>query len=186
MALPPLTLRATKGAALNADEFDDNHLRHEERIDGIIADPPDAVTITNVEQNGTVITFHLSEGGPFDVTLPQSAPSAPVRATVTASTFAPALTDSGLWVPVDNAAGCTVLLPLVSEVPFPVRTTMMFDQVGAGPVIFAEETDGPQLLYPSTAAPETAERYAVVGVKMVATDVWRLFGDLALVDEETA
>lgn len=182
MALPPLTLRATKGAALTADEFDDNHLRHEQRVDGIEASLPAAIAPTNVVQNGHIVTFHFSDGSSWPVTLPQAAPSAPVRATVTAATFTPALTDSGLWIPINHAAGCVVSLPLAADVAFPIRTTMMFDQTGAGAITFSEATDDPTILYPNTALPQTAEQYAVVGVKLVAADTWRLFGDMAALE----
>jgi hypothetical protein len=170
MALPNLTLRSVKGGNLTAEEFDNNHLRHEQRIDEAEANPT-VVSPTNVTEAGGVLTFHFSNNDSFPVPVPNPAPAAPLRAAVTGDTFTPALADSNRYIRCTNAGGCVVTIPPNAAVAFPLATELNFRQAGDGGLVFVEG-DGVTINPLGDFPTETDIKGATVTLKKVATNEW--------------
>lgn len=180
MPVPPLVLRSVKGSNLDADDCDNNNLRHEGRIDEILANPPSPIEISNITQSGTQLTFWLENGdhfGPF--TLPQANFRPSVVATISASTHAPALGDANCYKRCTNAGGCVVTVPLNADVPYPVDSELGYLQADDGPVTFEVSTDGPTINIPPGYLAKTAQKGALVTLKKVGEDEWDVGGWLA-------
>ncbi len=100
--------------------------------------------------------------------------------TVTDSTTARtlALADATKWIRCTNVAGITITLPQDSDVAFVVGTVVTFEQTQTGVVTFVAGA-GATMNKPSTHDANTNNQWSVVQVKLVATDTWIVFGNLA-------
>jgi hypothetical protein len=184
MALPNLTLRSVKGGNLTAEEFDNNHQRHEQRIDEVEANPT-VVSPTNVTEAAGVLTFHFSNNDSFPVAVPNPAPASPV-VTVADSVYTFALEHANRYLRFTNESGCGVIVPDNASTAIPVGTEFHAIQAGPQPVSFVG--DGlAEINHDVAMSPQTRAQFAVVTIKKVDTDEWDLFGALAeFVEEETS
>lgn len=186
MALPPLTLRSEKGSRLNVQEFDDNHRRHEQRIDTLESATPEAMPPSNMTVVGSQWTIHYPSVsfGPF--TLPQLPFVPSVVGVISTETHTPVLSDANTYKRCTHTSGCLVMVPTNDEVPFPINTELGYRQtVETGPVSFDAPTDVlihdvPGFLHRS------AQKGATVVLKKVATNEWEVTGWLAPGEVETA
>jgi hypothetical protein len=184
MALPNLTLRSVKGGNLTAEEFDNNHQRHEQRIDEVEANPT-VVSPTDVTEGGGVLTFHFSDNSSFPVTVPNPTPAAPVVVTDD-FLFEPTVADGNRYHVCTNAGGCNVLFTEANLAAAAIGTEWHFEQDSLDPVIVA--ADGAvNLRHRDVDAPQSSGRYAVITCKKVADNQLTIFGDLdESVEEETS
>ena len=88
------------------------------------------------------------------------------------------LGDAGAYIRCTGATTVTVTVPPNTDVPFPIGSTVVIEQAGAGEVAIAEGS-GVTINFPSTAIAETAGQFAVVQAVKIAADEWTLFGNLA-------
>jgi len=95
----------------------------------------------------------------------------------TGTTYTLALTDAGKGIEAANASAITITVPPNSSVAFPVGTVITVAQADAGQVTISP---GSGVTLKSVAAtPQTRAQEAVLSLWKVATDTWRVFGDLA-------
>lgn len=87
------------------------------------------------------------------------------------------LTDAGKLITVTNAAGKTITIPKAATVAFATGTVIGISQTGAGQVTVAAGST--VTLHSHTAKFHTAAQYAVVWLRKMATNTWRLYGDIA-------
>lgn len=169
-----------KGAPLTSPEIDTNFWDLVERIDVVEDNPATPNEIINVELIGTQLTFEMADGtiwGPF--TIPSNTQyNATEVATVTGTTYTPAMADQQKYLRCTNAGGCTVIVPANASIAFPVKSEITFRQCGAGQVSFAVAS-GVVLNGVSGFLDKTAGEGASVMIKKVAADEWDLIGLLA-------
>jgi hypothetical protein len=171
-----------KGGPLTATEFDVNTFTLKSLIDALVADPPGVVTVTNVSATGSQVTFSFSDSSEFTVTVPTATTPVPAPViTRTGSTLTPAIGDANRYIRLTNAGGCTVSIPTNAGVGFPIGTELHFRQAG-GPIGFFG-VFGVTINTPEGFSPATERDHATVTIKKVATDVWDLFGLLAVTPE---
>lgn len=139
MALPPLVLRSVKGSNLDADECDGNNLRHEQRIDDIIANPPEPIEISNVTAAGTQLTVWKADGSSYTVTIPLAAFRPSVGAEVTGATHSVVGGNANSFLYLSNAGGCAVTFDDDDALAVDQEVTFYCDT--DGPVMFDSSTD---------------------------------------------
>jgi hypothetical protein len=89
-----------------------------------------------------------------------------------------ALADANKFLDSSSASAITFTIPLNATVAFPLNTEIAFSAAGAGQVTVAG-TGGVTLQIPSGLTARTRIQYSVIRVKKIATDTWRVFGDLS-------
>lgn len=94
------------------------------------------------------------------------------------SSYTLVLTDAGGYVSVSNATANTLTVPPNSSVAYPIGTIITFDQGGAGQCTITPGS-GVSLNSPYGAL-KTNIQYSPVTLLKVATDTWRVWGDLTL------
>lgn len=94
----------------------------------------------------------------------------------TGTTYTPVLGDANNVVQLTNASAITLTVPPNSSVAFPVGTFIEIHQGGAGSVTVAAGTG--VTIQARGARDETAGQFAIAGLRKVASDTWRLTGDL--------
>ena len=99
--------------------------------------------------------------------------------TVSATSYTPVLGDAGKMLECTNAAGCAVTLPPNGSVAYPVGTVLHVAQDAAGQVSFVAGS-GVTFKHNPAFALATAAQNAVVSAAKVATNTWRIFGDMEL------
>ena len=99
--------------------------------------------------------------------------------TVSGTTYTPVLGDAGKMLEFTNAAGCAVTIPPNGSVGYPIGTVIHFAQDAAGQVTFIP---GSGVTFKVNAAfvLGTAGQHSVVSAAKVATNTWRIFGDMEL------
>ena len=95
----------------------------------------------------------------------------------TGTSYTFVLGDANSVVEFDNAAAITATIPPNSSAAFPVGTFIELHQVDAGVVTVAAGS-GVTLLSRGSLV-DLAGQEAVAGIRKVATDTWRLTGDIA-------
>jgi hypothetical protein len=89
-----------------------------------------------------------------------------------------AIGDAGGFLDLSNASAAAYTIPANATVAFPVGTEISASQGGAGQVSFAA-AGGVTIQTPSGATgPKTRVQYSVITAKKIATNTWRVFGDL--------
>lgn len=171
---------AGKGSNLTAAEVDGNFYAIDQAFAALDADPPTAVSISNVTQSGSNITVWLSDGssfGPFP--LPTASPLIPVK-TIADDEYTLLLADRGNYIRCtaeNTGGGCVVNVPSDGELLFPTGTEFYFRQVG-GAISFECGTD--TVIHGVTGfLNETGGQGATAMLKKVAADEWDLCGLLA-------
>jgi hypothetical protein len=87
------------------------------------------------------------------------------------------LTDKGKDIRCTSSSATTVTVPPNSSVAFPIGSVVTLTQAGTGQVSVAEGS-GVTVNFAASLTATTAEQFAVVQIKKVATDEWDLFGHL--------
>jgi hypothetical protein len=107
--------------------------------------------------------------------LPADAGAADINAQV-GTTYTLALSDAENIVELTNAAAITLTIPANATVAFPVGTVIELHQGGAGTVTVAAA--GGVTLQSRGGAEDLAGQHAIAAVRKVATNTWRLTGDI--------
>ncbi len=92
--------------------------------------------------------------------------------------FTLAITDAGNYIRVSKATDVNVTVPKSTTVDFPVGTTVVFEQVGAGKAVLTPAVDV-TINVLSTKGLNTAGTSAVATLVKVDVDTWVAYGDLA-------
>lgn len=95
----------------------------------------------------------------------------------TGTTYTLALGDANNIVTLSNASAITLTIPTNASVAFAVGTVIEIHQIGAGVVTIDPDT-GVTLLSRDS-LDETAGQEAVCAIRKMATNTWRLTGDIA-------
>jgi hypothetical protein len=98
-------------------------------------------------------------------------------ASQSANTKTLALTDNGSYVRCSNTTTMTVTIPANATVAFPTGAEMVFFQVGAGNVQFANAAG--VTLNSKESLVNLTGQYSAATLKKIATNTWDLIGDLA-------
>jgi hypothetical protein len=98
----------------------------------------------------------------------------------TGTTYTLVLGDAQKMVELTNASAITLTVPLNSTVAYPINTVVHLAQGGAGQVTIAA-TGGVTIKKSALVNAKLAGQESVCSLAKVATDTWRLFGDLELV-----
>jgi hypothetical protein len=98
-------------------------------------------------------------------------------ASQSANTKTLALTDNGSYVRCSNSTTMTVTIPANATVAFPTGAEMVFFQVGAGNVQFANAAG--VTLNSKESLVNLTGQYSAATLKKIATNTWDLIGDLA-------
>lgn len=96
--------------------------------------------------------------------------------TVSSTTYTVALADPGKVKQMDNASAIAVTVPTNASAAIPVGSHVDFVQAGAGRVTFAGDTG---VTVPATPGLTTRTQGSACSLLKVATNTWRLIGDLA-------
>lgn len=88
-----------------------------------------------------------------------------------------ALTDANKIVTITNENAVTLTVPLNSSVAFPVNTTIMIAQLGAGQVTITPATVG-VTIHSYDSALKIVGQYASCSLIKLATDTWLCVGNL--------
>jgi hypothetical protein len=97
--------------------------------------------------------------------------------TQTGTTYTLALADGGKLVTLSNASAVTLTVPTNASVAFPVGTSVLLAQLGAGQVTVAPA--GGVTVNSRGAALKIAGQYGAATLVKTATDTWFLTGDTA-------
>lgn len=169
-----------KGGPLTIAEADGNNYHHDQRIQNLIDNPPDANNVQSITQDGALIYFNMDNG---DVHGPFTLPTAPPRATgvqaVAGATHTPTVANANTYFRCTNATACAVTIPLNSTQAFPTGTELHYCQAAAGPVSVAGAV-GVTINKRADRNAATDTQGAVFTLKKVDVNVWDLFGDLAV------
>jgi len=92
------------------------------------------------------------------------------------TTYTLALSDAGNIIDFNNASPVTVTIPLNATVAFPSGTQIDVMQAGAGKVTFSAA--GGVTIQSAGGNKSLGGQYAAASLVKIATDVWRLFGNL--------
>lgn len=127
---------------------------------------------TNISLDTTTDTDRIIINGPSvpDTTI------IPINSQ-TGTAYTLALTDKGLCVEMNNAAANTLTIPPNSSVAFPVGTTILIRQEGAGNTTIAAGS-GVTIRNPHGTL-KIAKQYATVSIHQRATDEWCIDGNMA-------
>lgn len=171
---------AGKGGPLTVAEADNNIYTLKQAIDAIAADVPDANNIIGFTQSGPLLTLTLSNGdelGP--ITLPVAPYAPPNIVTVSTATFAPTISAVNTFTECTNVTECVVTIPTTTTVAFAIGTELHFAQAAAGPVVI-EGAVGVTIVKRADRDASTDAVGAVLTAKKIASNTWRIFGDLAV------
>lgn len=91
-----------------------------------------------------------------------------------------ALDHANAWLELSHTAAITVTVPKNVDVAYPVPTSIFGAQAGVGAASFVGDT-GVTILVADTQEATTACQGAVWELQKIATNTWRLFGNLAAV-----
>lgn len=95
---------------------------------------------------------------------------------ISGTTYTLVLSDDGLWKSCTNGSAVTLTIPPNSSVGFPLYSSVIIEQAGAGTVTI---TAGAGVTIQSAGSlVNTNGQYAVVQIFQKSTDVWSLFGNL--------
>lgn len=97
--------------------------------------------------------------------------------TQSGTTYTFAIGDANNWVEFSNASAITVTIPTNASVAFPIWTTIDFAQAGTG-VVTIVAAGGVTPLSAGTLF-NTNGQNAVAGITKIATNTWRVYGNLA-------
>jgi hypothetical protein len=170
---------AGKGSNLTAIEFDTNIWTLHGRIDALETTPPTPNEIANIELRGTslfVIMDDATEFGGFEMPRPPARPS--VVQNISGVSHNVVLADEFAYFRASNAAGCSLVLDLYSNIEFQVDSEISIRSGTAGPVVIVPPV-GVTLNIPPGFVAQCAQQGAVMTVKNVAVDEWDVFGWLA-------
>lgn len=95
----------------------------------------------------------------------------------TGTTYSLVLTDAGKHVGLSNAAAITLTVPTNASVAFPVGTTILLEQVGAGQVTITPA--GGVTIHSAGGKLKTSAQYAVASLVKRDTNTWLAFGNLS-------
>ena len=95
----------------------------------------------------------------------------------TGTTYTLVLADQGKLVTLSNASAITCTVPPNSSVAFPVGAVVRLVQIGAGQVTVAQ---GSGVTVSATPTLKARTQYSGLELIKVGTDLWYLFGDLAV------
>lgn len=167
---------AGKGANLTPAEVDGNFYDHAGRIANLEGNPPSAINVSHLVQNGNLVTIYKSDGSTLGtITLPRATP--PVVQNKTVTTWTPTLDDRNTYTRFANA--CVISLPLNASVAFAAGDELHICQRSAGAVQIEQWSGGPNIYYPIGFLPATDRRGAVMTAKYLGSDEWDVFGMLA-------
>lgn len=173
---------AGKGGPLTSAEIDGNFYDLAQQIAAVVADVPSPVEITGFSVAGTQFTVQMSDGtelGPY--TLPKQTVAPPTVTTMADATMTLGVTSPDKFYLVTNPSGCAVTFPPNADAVIAVGSEVHFSQEdSAGPITFLAGT-GVTLKKRADREAATDAAGAVVTAKKIATNVWRIFGDLAVV-----
>lgn len=93
----------------------------------------------------------------------------------TGTTYTLVLADAAKLVTLSNAAAIALTVPTNASVAFPVGTSIVLQQLGAGQVTVG----GGGITFQSTPTLKTRAQFSVIQLIKVATDTWIVAGDLA-------
>jgi hypothetical protein len=96
--------------------------------------------------------------------------------TVSGTSDTPTIADTNGVIEFTNAGAITLTIPPNASVAFPVGTFIEIHQAGGGAVTPTPDTG--VTLQVRTGFSETAGQYAIAAIRKVATNTWRLTGDL--------
>lgn len=121
--------------------------------------------------------FKIGNGSSAWTSLPYAGGPAPV-VTVSGTTQTPTTVQAGSYFVCTNASGCTVTVPTNAAQPFPIGTTLTYEQNHATGEVDINPDTGVTLNVAASRLSNTAEQYAVAQLIKVGTDAWTLFGNL--------
>ncbi len=97
--------------------------------------------------------------------------------TQTGTSYTWAIGDANSYIQYTNGAAVTQTIPTNASVPFPIGTSIAFEQNGAG--VVTTVAAGGVTLHSNGALVATNGQYAVATAVKKATNTWALFGLLA-------
>lgn len=103
--------------------------------------------------------------------------NAPTGLNAQAASYVLVLTDAGLYVTITNAAAVTLTVPTNAAVAFPIGTTIVFEQGGAGQITLTPS--GGVTINSEGGKLKSKAQYAVGSIVKKAADVWTAFGNLS-------
>lgn len=121
------------------------------------------VRFPSVDSNGKIRPKHLPD---------------PITTIQTGTAYTLAVADAGTVVETTNSATVTVTVPLNSAAAFPVGTTIVVRQYGAGQVTIAGASG--VTLRSRGSALKLAGQYAEAALTKRATDEWIVSGDVTV------
>jgi len=128
------------------------------------------------DENKLLIALSASTFQEFKYTFTASDITTAVR-TVSGTSDTFVLADANNVVEYTNAGAVTATIPTNASVAFPIGTFIEMHQAGAGAV--TPTAAGGVTLDVRSGFSVSAGQYAIMGIRKVATDTWRLTGDLA-------
>lgn len=101
----------------------------------------------------------------------------PAQQTQTGTSYGLVLTDAGKVVTMNNASANTVTIPANSDISFPIGSTIIVEQIGAGQTTIAITSDTLNYYSPTSAGTcQTPGRYAAVTLFKRAATTWDAWG----------
>jgi hypothetical protein len=91
------------------------------------------------------------------------------------------LEHEGKFIYVNSSSDCTVTVPAVADVAFPMGAEIEIARWGTGALNIVPATDVTirSVLGPSSVSIPVLDRYGVVSLKRLGTNVWLATGDIA-------
>jgi hypothetical protein len=151
----------------------------------ITAISTDTLTITRAQESTTartVTTSWVIYQGPTaktitDITTAVGLLETPAQQTQTGTSYTLVIGDVGKVVTMNNASANTLTIPANASVAFPVGTTIIVEQIGAGQTTVAITSDTLNYYSPTSAGTcQTPGRYAAVTLFKRASTTWDVWG----------
>lgn len=169
---------AGSGAPLTAAQVDANFYFLLTELQTVAARA--SVGIANISTTATTMVITMTDDTIYSLQIPVAVQVPAPPQTYSGTTLTLDYTHANTFQRMTNLAGCTVTIPTLASVPYADGTEISFSVMAPDGVVTLVGATGVTLLYPDGFRAALSTQYGVMTCKLVASDMWQVFGLLDL------